>query len=157
MLRTYRTGALGAMMDEYERAAGELTNLVKTVDESRFVVDYPQEADKCRSIQKIMRHVIRAAYGFANEIRAALNISVTAALPTKLEDKNGSIVAFESALNYTAAAFEDKWAMSEDEIERVTMPTPWGTTYTLEQMLEHAIVHILRHRRQIERLIDNPI
>src|SRR2546427_10769591 len=92
MLRTYRTGALGAMMDEYERAAGELTNLVKTVDESRFVVDYPQEADKCRSIQKIMRHVIRAAYGFANEIRAALNISVTAALPTKLEDKNGSIV-----------------------------------------------------------------
>ena len=52
-------------MDEYERAAGELTNLVKTVDESRFVVDYPQEADKCRSIQKIMRHVIRAAYGFA--------------------------------------------------------------------------------------------
>jgi len=61
------------------------------------------------------------------------------------------------ALNYTAAALEDKWAMSEDESERVTMPTPWGTTYTLEQMLEHAIVHILRHRRQIERLIDNPI
>jgi hypothetical protein len=28
---------------------------------------------------------------------------------------------------------------------------------TLEQMLEHAIVHILRHRRQIERLLNTPI
>ena len=40
------------------------------------------------------------------------------------------------------------------EIEKIKMPTPWGTTYTLEQMLEHAIVHILRHRRQIERLLQ---
>jgi uncharacterized damage-inducible protein DinB len=157
MTRTYRTGALGAMMDEYERAAAELTNLVKIVDARGFFVEYPQEAEKCRSIQRIMRHVVRAAYGYANDIRAALNMAVTGTLPTNLEDKYGSIVALESALNYTAAALEDKWAMSEDEIERVTMPTPWGTTYTLEQMLEHAIVHILRHRRQIERLIDNPI
>ena len=154
MTRTYRPGALGAMMDEYERAAVELTNLLETVDAPRFVVEYPQEAEKCRSIQKIMRHVIRAAYGCANDIRAALNMPVTVTLPTNLEDKHASIVALQKALNYTAAALEDKWAMSEDEIERVTMPTPWGTTYTLEQMLEHAIVHILRHRRQIERLLQ---
>jgi len=32
MTRTYRPGALGAMMDEYERAAVELTNLLETVD-----------------------------------------------------------------------------------------------------------------------------
>ena len=27
----------------------------------------------------------------------------------------------------------------------------WGQTYDVEQLYEHAIVHILRHRRQIER------
>src|SRR5437870_7616157 len=86
MTRTYRPGALGAMMDEYERAAVELTNLLETVDAPRFVVEYPQEAEKCRSIQKIMRHVIRAAYGCANDIRAALNMPVTVTLPTNLED-----------------------------------------------------------------------
>jgi len=77
---------------------------------ARFVVDYPQEADKCRSVQKIMLHVIRAAaYGFANDIRGALNIPLTVtSLPTNLEDKNGSIVCLENALNYTAAAFEDR-------------------------------------------------
>ena len=141
-------------MDEYERAAAELTNLFKTVDDSRFVVEYPREADKCRSLQRITLHVVRAAYGYANNIRGALNVPVAVtALPTNLEDKNGSIFALEKALNYTAAALEDRWGMSEDEIENVTMPTAWGTTYTLEQMLEHAIVHLLRHRRQIERLL----
>jgi len=103
-----------------------------------------------------MLHVIRAAaYGFANDIRGALNIPLTVtSLPTNLEDKNGSIVCLENALNYTAAAFEDRWGMSDDDIEKVKMPTPWGTTYTLEQMLEHAIVHLLRHRRQVERLLQ---
>jgi len=27
----------------------------------------------------------------------------------------------------------------------------WGPQYDLEQLLEHAVVHILRHRRQIEK------
>jgi len=99
MTRTYRPGALGAMMDEYERAAVELTNLLETVDAPRFVVEYPPEAEKCRSIQKIMRHVIRAAYGCANDIRAALNMPVTVTLPTNLEDKHASIVALQKALN----------------------------------------------------------
>ena len=155
MAKTYRNGGLGAMMDEYERAASELANLLKTLDEARFVVEYPQEADKCCSVQKIMRHVIRAAYGFANDIRGALNVPVTVtSLPTNLEDKNGAIASLEKALNYTAAALQDKWTMPDDEIEKIEMPTPWGTTYTLEQMLEHAIVHLLRHRRQIERLLQ---
>jgi hypothetical protein len=35
------------------------------------------------------------------------------------------------------------------------MDSRWGMRYNLEQMMEHAIVHILRHRRQIERLIQS--
>jgi uncharacterized damage-inducible protein DinB len=156
MTKTLRTGGLGALLDEYERAATELTNLLRTIDETRYVADYPQEAEHLHSVQKIMRHVTRAAYGYANNIRVAFNLPVVA-LPTHLEDKNGSIVSLEKVVNYTAAALEDRCGMSDDAIEKVTMPTPWGTTYTLEQMLEHAIVHILRHRRQIERLLGTPI
>ena len=29
--------------------------------------------------------------------------------------------------------------------------TSWGQVYDIEQIIEHAIVHILRHRRQIEK------
>ncbi|MBI3871662.1 MAG: hypothetical protein HY304_01120 [candidate division Zixibacteria bacterium] len=40
---------------------------------------------------------------------------------------------------------------SEEDMEKVKFPTRWSQGYDIEQMLEHAIVHILRHRRQIER------
>ncbi|HEY5122872.1 MAG TPA: hypothetical protein VIK14_03975, partial [Ignavibacteria bacterium] len=33
------------------------------------------------------------------------------------------------------------------------MNVGWGQQYDIEQLLEHAIVHILRHRRQIENFI----
>ena len=29
--------------------------------------------------------------------------------------------------------------------------TQWGQVFDIDQMMEHAIVHILRHRRQIEK------
>ena len=43
--------------------------------------------------------------------------------------------------------------MTDKEIENIIMLSPWGVTYNLEQLLEHAIVHILRHRRQIEKFM----
>ena len=30
----------------------------------------------------------------------------------------------------------------------------WGQLYDPEQLMEHAIVHILRHRRQIENFLE---
>jgi hypothetical protein len=44
--------------------------------------------------------------------------------------------------------------MTDEEITAVKMPVRWGPTYDLEQLLEHAIVHILRHRRQVERFLE---
>ena len=29
----------------------------------------------------------------------------------------------------------------------------WGQSYDVEQLFEHAIIHILRHRRQIEKFL----
>ena len=56
-------------------------------------------------------------------------------------------------LEYTAQTLTGRREMTDDEIKRITMPTGWGVTYNLEQLLEHAIVHILRHRRQIEKFM----
>ena len=37
--------------------------------------------------------------------------------------------------------------------EEKKIKTRWGQHYDIEQLMEHAIVHILRHRRQIENFI----
>jgi uncharacterized damage-inducible protein DinB len=43
--------------------------------------------------------------------------------------------------------------LSEGEITGTVIRSGWGVTYDAEQLLEHAIVHVLRHRRQIEKFI----
>ncbi len=44
-------------------------------------------------------------------------------------------------------------ALLEDrELAPVTYKSPWGEDYNIEQMLEHAVVHPMRHRIQLERL-----
>ena len=59
-------------------------------------------------------------------------------------------------MTFTEATLEGKWLMTDDEITAVKMDVPWGVRYDLEQLLEHAIVHVLRHRRQIERFLSEP-
>ena len=41
--------------------------------------------------------------------------------------------------------------MSDEAVAAITFPVRWGPIYDPEMILEHAIVHLLRHRRQIER------
>ena len=59
-------------------------------------------------------------------------------------------------LQHTATTLEGKWELPDEQIMAVKMRVRWGPVYDLEQMLEHAIVHILRHRRQIERFLTEP-
>ena len=46
------------------------------------------------------------------------------------------------------AALEDVQLSTRQYISR------WGEPHTIEQMLEHAVVHPMRHRIQLERILD---
>ena len=56
-------------------------------------------------------------------------------------------------LTYTVTTLKNKWNFTFDEAVTNIIKTEWGQEYDFEQLLEHAIVHILRHRRQIERFL----
>jgi uncharacterized damage-inducible protein DinB len=43
--------------------------------------------------------------------------------------------------------------VTDEEIDSITIHSGWEVTYNLEELLEHAIVHLLRHRRQIEKFM----
>src|SRR5690606_39753758 len=40
----------------------------------------------------------------------------------------------------------------EEFDDSLKMKTSWGQRYDIEQLMEHAIVHVLRHKRQLERI-----
>jgi uncharacterized damage-inducible protein DinB len=157
MTTAFRRGAVGAMMDEYERAAAELSALVGGLQDSEFeaVRDRQTKDDGCRSIQTVVHHVVRAGYGYAGDIRKAFAVEIQRP-DVPLGGRRESLGQLTDMLAYTVATLEGKWLLSDDEIMAVRIHAPWGPTYDLEQWLEHAIVHVLRHRRQIQRFLSEP-
>ena len=142
-------------MDEYERAGHELRRVIEQIPEEDFVrvVDSETQDEDCRSVQTIMSHVVRAAYGYADYLRTQFNIASTRP-EYKLLSRPESLEQLDAALDYTVQTLDGRWEMTGEEMTGMMMRVSWGVDYDMEQLLEHAIVHILRHRRQIEKFIS---
>ena len=143
------------MVDEYERAAVELGALVSGLTDADYLAvrDLETEDEDCRTIQTVMRHVIRAGYGYAADIRTALG-NPTQRRKIELPARSDVARLLREVIAHTDETFDGKWLMDYKEQTQVQMDVPWGVRYDLEQLLEHAIVHVLRHRRQIERFLS---
>jgi len=153
-IEDYRKGAVGAMMDEYERAALELKSIVENVSEEDYsrIADAETTDEDCRSIQTVMAHVVLCGYAYANDIRSKSSMPFENYKKRQISkaEIGGEI---DAMLVYTAETLDGKWEMSDDEIVNFVTASGENFTENLEQLLEHAIVHILRHRRQIEKFL----
>lgn len=152
--RTYRAGALGAMMDEYERAAADFAGLVGPLRQVAYVQarDADNPDPNCRTIQTVANHVVRAGYNYIHYFRTALGVPYERPDFT-VETPVDAVHELETLASWMAATFEGKWEMPYEELSALKFEVRWGPTYDLEQLFEHAIVHLLRHRRQLERFL----
>lgn len=153
MTKEYRVGALGALMDEYERASGDLVAILNRITDAEFelVRDKQTIDEDCRSIQTIMSHVVNSGYGYANRARKALSVPLES-YAFRILTRTESLDKLGLMLSYTASTLDDRWHYTNDQILGIQIQSQWGPE-NLEQLLEHAIVHVLRHRRQIERFL----
>lgn len=156
MKTNYRKGGIGAVMDEYERAAAELKTLIERIPESDYikVVDTETKDEDCRSVQTIVSHLTNSGYGYANYIREWFSIPKSSP-QRRLLAQNDFLKELDKMIEYSSETLEGKWEYSDDEIQKVKMKVRWGPQYDLEQLLEHAVIHILRHRRQIEKFASS--
>lgn len=155
-LKDYRKGAIGALMDEYERAALELKSIVENIGEENYeqILDAETTDDDCRSIQTIMNHVIHAGYGYANGMRRKFSIPHEPLGDERRQISKSEIgEEIDKVLAYTVETLEGHWEMSYEEMEKVVIMRKENFSENIEQLLEHAVLHILRHRRQIEKFL----
>ena len=155
MKKKYRTnGAIGALLDEYEKSVNELKEVILnlTTSELTKIVDKETKDKDCKSIQTILSHVVESGYTYVIEIRKSLGESVNYTSKELLSSTNEYAVAMDRMFAYNEKLFEDYPNIKLEEFDLSKKFTVrWGQKYDVEQMYEHAIVHILRHRRQIER------
>lgn len=147
-------GAIGALLDEYEKSIDELKEVINSITPNELIeiVDKETKDKDCISIQRILTHVVESGYTYVIEIRKWLGENIQ----YKNKDLLYSIEEYQLALNemfvYNEKLFEDYPELQLEEYKLENKFTVrWGQKYDVEQLFEHAIVHILRHRRQIER------
>ncbi len=152
MQKTYRKGAIGALTDEYEKALDELKTLLLQIPDDQFKRIYNKELDTdFQSVRNIVLHIIRSGYVYANHIRKRFGDTYIVPEVEIIKTQQG-IVKLDEMFAYTVETFEDKWLLTDEELLNTIIKTSW-TTYDLEALIEHAIVHVLRHRLQIEKMI----
>ena len=98
-----------------------------------------------------MKHVVSAGYRYADQICLFLKLPLEKHNP-HIYNLVHAIDELENVLSYTAKLVENNLTMTREEIFSTRQETRWGN-YDIEMMFEHAIVHILRHRRQIEKFL----
>jgi uncharacterized damage-inducible protein DinB len=105
------------------------------------------------SAEHLGGHVLRAARGYLTWIGEFVGRPVTDVDadtdPLSLARKGRAFV------DDVLAAWRRHLARLEDrELRPATRKSRWGEEYSVEQMLEHAVVHPMRHRIQLERLMS---
>jgi len=157
MNKKYRTnGAIGALLDEYEKCIGELKEVIGDLTTSELikVVDAETNDPECKSIQTILSHVVQAGYTYVIEIRKSLGENLNYFSKELFDTSNEYAMALQSMFEYNEKLFEDYPNIKLEEFDHSKkFKVRWGQSYDVEQIIEHAIVHILRHRRQIERFV----
>ena len=154
MNKVYRQGAKGALLDEYERVIGELQQTITGLSDKELVTvtDPHTSDDNCRSIQTVLSHVVNSAYSYAIYILHAYGYQMVRPEKRYHPRVNDYIKDLSDALAFTLMVFQD---IRDSELEQPDndkkILTRWGQVYDIEQLMEHAIVHVMRHRRQIEK------
>ena len=137
-----------ALMEEYRRSAVDLKQILASISSTEFEnITNPSSNDPdCKSIQTIVLHIISSGYIYANMIQERSNRK----FKINIDKPARGILEIEKMLDYTEESLQKVGLLKNSEIETLRYISKWGATYDFEQLMEHAIVHVLRHRRQIE-------
>ena len=149
-------GSTKALLDEYKKAIDELINIIKPINDSRLsmVVDNETKDSDCKSIQTVLTHVVCSGYNYTIYIENSIGVNKPRVERVVCNSVDQYIDQLNLMFGYCIDFFRQKRNLQIQQTDNSKkVMVNWGQQYNIEQLLEHAIVHILRHRRQIESFI----
>jgi hypothetical protein len=132
---------LRSFVDTWKRALAASIQLPETADPSYA------------SMQSLLRHVLRAARGYMVWMCEMLELPDPSIEPTP--DDADIEAAADAYLEHLA----DRWSVplvdvAESRFEDREYASRWGTNYCIDAMMEHAVMHPLRHEYQLRVLLQ---
>jgi len=150
------TGTIKALLAEYKKAVNELIAIIKplTREELLVIKDHKTTNENCRSVQTILTHVVYAGYGYTNFIENHIGDKKERRPKKFFENADDYISELNGMFDYCERFFVEHQGIELEEYDpsrKILMH--WGQVYDIEQLVEHAIVHVLKHRGQIQKFV----
>ncbi len=157
MVTNGQKGAVNALIDIYEKCMKDLQSTLSKIPDAELsmITDAQTPDENCRSLRTILAHVVNSGYAYAiyvNNIRNEVLERPAKKLHSSIENFCNDL---DGVISFTRKIFDD---IADAELEEFDdskkMKTSRGQYYDIEQIMEHAIVHVLRHDRQIKKIIE---
>ena len=133
-----------------------LRSCLKTWQEAKSIgVELPKTDDgDYKSLDTLLRHILRAARGYMTWICNNLD------LPDPEIEKTPEAGLIATTADEYMSHLLEKWRLPlvdipEDKFHKPTYTSRWGVDYCIDAMLEHAVMHPIRHEFQLRHLITN--
>lgn len=149
-----KKGVIGALLHEYKIVLEDLKSNISTIRDSDLVLiaDANTANKDCISVQSILTHIILCGTYYLTMIDIHRG-NADSPWPSRIyyDTVDEYIAALDTLYENTVLFFED---ISNNEMAQFNpdkkLLTFWGQYYDYEQLMEHSIVHVSRHRRQIQ-------
>lgn len=132
-----------------------LDSLLKTWREAKKInLPLPKTNDKdYKSLETVLHHIFRAARGYMVWMCENLELSDPGIDPVPSPEN------IEQDADKYLHHLLGKWRMplaniNEDKFHSPTFKSRWGVDYCIDAMLEHAVMHPIRHEFQLRNLIS---
>ncbi|MCA9316350.1 MAG: hypothetical protein R3F05_03035 [Planctomycetota bacterium] len=148
----YRWGGARALVALHERELRRFVEVWRAAAADGVRLPASDDPD-CASLEALLSHVLRAARGYLLWCCRVLGLPDPGvdAVP---DDVAGRLDAYvEHVLERWDGPLKDVDGKT-GELE--VFPAPWGPAYCVDAMLEHAVMHPLRHTNQLLRARGTP-
>jgi uncharacterized damage-inducible protein DinB len=154
-LKKYRYNGARSLVLLHEK---HLESCVKTWQGAKSLkIELPETDDvNYKSLDTLLRHILRASRGYITWMCDKLN------LPDPEIEKTPESEIIEDKVEGYVSHLLEKWCLplsdiEEDKFYSPTYTSRWGVNYCIDAMLEHAVMHPIRHEFQLRHLITNQI
>jgi len=151
ILRKYKYNGARAMVLLHEK---HLRSCLQTWREAKKInIKLPESDDAdYQSLDALLRHILRSARGYMIWMCTKL------ILPDPEIERTPDIELIESNTDRYLNHILEKWRLPlaeipEEKFYKPVFKSNWGVDYCIDAMLEHAVMHPIRHEFQLKNLI----
>jgi len=149
---TYKYGGARALVALHEEQLLEFLDVWKKTKAANLSLPKTKDTDY-ESLETLLHHVLRAARGYMVWMCEQLD------LPDPAIDEAPTLNKVEAQADAYARHLLERWRLPLVSVEASkfgpdTYVSNWNTPYCIDAMLEHAVMHPLRHSFQLRNLLQ---